>query len=482
MNKSLDPIPLWIDGAPVSTSEIREVRNPENGEVVGRFCLAASKEIAIAIESAHRKFAENRPPNPAIRAEWLKGISDGIQNRAGELAHTIMLEAGKPIVLAEIEVQRASQTFSIAAEQAARWNESGENLAINAGATGAEFFGVTRRFPVGPVFAITPFNFPLNLVAHKVAPALAAGNPVILKPSPRTPLTAGLLAEIIKNVGVSAGYFQCLSCEIDQMALFFRDPRVRFVSFTGSAAVGWKLKSECHPEQKVTLELGGNAGVIIHGDSDWKNAIKPVAEAAFNYAGQTCISVQRIFVEDCIYNDFKKLLLDYLEDKMISGSPSDRKVTVGPMIDLAARDRILTWVDEALKLGAKLLTPFKVRPDDRVVRPILLEGLPPDAKISTQEVFGPIACISPYSSFDDALTQINSTPYGLQAGVFTSNLHHIEKAFKIIDAGAVLINQTPNFRVENMPYGGVKQSGFGREGIAYAMHEMSEPKALIVRL
>jgi acyl-CoA reductase-like NAD-dependent aldehyde dehydrogenase len=321
----------------------------------------------------------------------------------------------------------------------------------------------------------------LNLVAHKIAPALATGNAVLLKPSPRTPLCALLLGEVLLEAGMPPGQVNAIPCDHELLPLLLADGRVKMISFTGSAAVGWDLKSRAG-KAKVTLELGGNAAAIIHRDARWQERLGMLAAGAFGYAGQSCISLQRLYVQREIYSQFRDAFVAHVRDQLKSGDPRRRDVLVGPVIDDTARDRILAWVDEALKLGAKLLTELHPNAADRCLPPIILEGLPAGARITCAEVFGPVVALAPYERFEEALREVNASSYGLQAGVFTQDLNLAHQAFAALEVGGVLINQVPTFRVENMPYGGVKDSGAGREGIRSAMEDMTEPRTLIFNL
>ena len=328
------------------------------------------------------------------------------------------------------------------------------------------------------ILAITPFNFPLNLVAHKLAPALAAGNAVLLKPSPRTPFSAHRLTELLLEAGMIPGQVCCALFDPGLIPGLLEDPRLRMVSFTGSAAVGWKLKAQA-AKQKVTLELGGNAPAVICADADWRTAIPGLAAGAFGYAGQSCISVQRLLIEQPIYDEFKAAWLAHVRENVRHGDPHDRGVLVGPLIDRVSRDRVLAWVDEALKSGAKLLTDLRPSLADPVLPPIVVEGVPSHVKLGCEEVFGPVVTLEAFDDFDDALFRVNTSPFGLQAGVYTNDARRAWRAFREIEAGAVLINQGPTFRTENMPYGGVKDSGFGREGLRRAMEDMTEERLLV---
>lgn len=471
--------PLLIGPERVFTGAVGQVSNPFDGRAVGEFCLAGDAEIERALHEAQAAFeGPVRRQSAHERSEVLARTGDGIARRAREFADLIVAEAGKPITLAEAEVARVQQTFRFASRAALDPPGSGA-LSIDASPAGQGHVGSVRRFPVGVILAMTPFNFPLNLVAHKVAPALASGNSVLLKPSPRTPLCSLLLGETLLEAGMPPGQVNVIPCDNAMIGRMLDDPRVKMLSFTGSAAVGWELKARAR-KQKVALELGGNAAAIVHRDARWRDRLGMFAGGAFGYAGQSCISLQRLYVHREIYAGFRDSLVEHVRTQVKHGDPRDRAVMVGPVIDVASRDRILAWVDEALKLGAKLLTDLRPSATGRVLPPIVLEGLPAGAAITGEEIFGPVVALTPYDEFDEAIREVNASRYGLQAGVFTQDVSLAHRAYEAIEAGGVLVNQVPTFRVENMPYGGVKDSGFGREGVTSAMEEMTQPKTLIV--
>jgi glyceraldehyde-3-phosphate dehydrogenase (NADP+) len=385
-------------------------------------------------------------------------------------------EAGKPITDARREVARAVQTFTIAAEEAKRI--PGEVIPLDWTPGMDSHLGILRRVPIGPVLGITPFNFPLNLVAHKVAPALAAGNPILIKPAPQTPLTALLLAEVGLEAGVPPGGLNVLPCDNCVAERLVVDPRFKLLSFTGSAAVGWMLKAKCG-KKKVVLELGGNAGVIVEQDADLDFAAQRCASGGFGYAGQTCISVQRIFVHHSVVDLFTtKLLLQVARLK--GGDPNDESTVVGPLIDQHAAHRVEEWIGEAVAQGARVLLGGKRM--GSVVEATVLTNVTPTMKVSCREVFGPVVTVTPYRQFDEALEAMNRSEYGLQAGVFTQDVNKVFYAFRHLEVGAVLVNEIPTFRAEHMPYGGVKDSGLGREGLRISIEEMTEPRFLVLNI
>jgi glyceraldehyde-3-phosphate dehydrogenase (NADP+) len=337
---------------------------------------------------------------------------------------------------------------------------------------------MARRFPIGPVLGITPFNFPLNLVAHKVAPSLACGNPIVLKPAPQTPLTALMLGEVVLDAGLPPGAFSVVPCENAVAEQMVTDPRYKLLSFTGSAAVGWMLKAKAG-KKRVVLELGGNAGVIVESDADLDVAVQRCATGGFTYAGQTCISVQRIFVHDAVYDRFVKGLLERVA-MLKAGDPSAEDTVVGPLIDEAAARRVEEWVTEAVAQGARLLAGGKR--SGALVQPTVLAEVARDMKVSCREIFGPVVTVSRYKRFEDALTMLNESDFGLQAGVFTQDVNRVFRAYRELEVGTVLANEIPTFRADHMPYGGVKDSGLGREGVRYAIEDMTELKLLVLNL
>ena len=470
--------PFYLDGRWESSPAVQAVINPWNGELIAEVCLADAAQVERAVASSHRAFASTRKIPAAERVALLGRVAEGIRVRRAEFIAAIVAEAGKPVTYAGMEVERAQITFEQAAHEAAV--SHGHTLEMEATAPGKGHFGLVRRFPIGAILGVTPFNFPLNLVAHKVAPCLATGNTMVLKPALKTPLSSLLLAEVMDEAGVPAGQINVVPFSHEHIPPLLRDGRIKMLSFTGSVEVGWKLKSEA-AKQKVALELGGNAAVIVEADSAWQSAIPKIAAGAFGYAGQSCISVQRIFVQASIYEAFRRELVAFVSTKMPVGDPEDRAVVVGPMINAAARDKVVKWVREAEAGGAKLLTPLKTE-SLSLLHPVLIENAPRDSAVVCEEVFAPVAVLESYQTFDEALGRVNDSVYGLQAGVFTSDITKAMKAFEEIEVGGVLINQTPTFRVENMPYGGVKNSGFGREGVRYAMEEMTEPRSLVINL
>ena len=471
----MKPRPFLLGDRAVTTAQTAEVRNPYNGDLVAEVCVAGAKEITEALDLAAATFEITRHQAPIDRAHVLNKIATTIAKRADEFVELLVSEAGKPVTLAKIEVQRAQSTFELAAAGALEPN--GHPIEMGATPAGAGHVGVARRFPLGVILGITPFNFPLNLVAHKVAPCLATGNTMILKPAMKTPLCALLLGEVLAECGATPGQVSFVPFGHEHVDTLLRDPRVKMLSFTGGVDVGWQLKAKA-VKQKITLELGGNAACVVEPDSDWPKHATKMAVGAFAYAGQSCISVQRIFAHANIYEKFKDTFLAAVREKAVAGDPRDAKTLVGPMITKAAMDNVVGWIKDAEKRGAKLLTPLKV--EGQVLHPVVLENVPRDAAITCEEAFAPVVVLESYRTYEDGLAAVNDSKFGLQAGVFTGDLGKAYRAYDILDVGGVLINQVPTFRTENMPYGGVKDSGFGREGVRYAMEDMTELKSLVI--
>jgi glyceraldehyde-3-phosphate dehydrogenase (NADP+) len=471
----MKPRPFLLGDHSVRTEETAAVHNPYDGALVAEVCMAGAKEIGEVLDLAACTFKEARQTEPVERSRLLRRIADTIGRRADEFVELLIAEAGKPVALARIEVQRAQSTFELAAAGALEPN--GHPIEMGATPAGAGHSGLARRFPLGVILGITPFNFPLNLVAHKVAPCLATGNTMILKPAMKTPLCALLLGEVLAECGAPAGQVSFLPFGHQHVGPLLRDPRVKMLSFTGGVDVGWKLKSEA-VKQKITLELGGNAACVVEPDSDWRRHAAKMAVGAFAYAGQSCISVQRIFVHESIYGEFREVFVAQVREKAVAGDPRDTKTLVGPMITKAALENVVAWVKDAVSRGARLLTPLKV--DGQILHPVVLESVPREAAIACEEAFAPVVVLESYRTFADGLAAVNDSKFGLQAGVFTGDLAKIYQAYDALEVGGVLINQVPTFRTENMPYGGVKDSGFGREGVPYAMEDMTEIKSLII--
>jgi glyceraldehyde-3-phosphate dehydrogenase (NADP+) len=407
-------------------------------------------------------------------AEALRRLADYIQDAREDFARTIALESGKPITSARGETDRAVATFTFASEEARRF--TGEMVAIDTQAIGRGRMGWTERIPRGVIFGITPFNFPLNLVAHKVAPALASGNTIIVKPSPRTPLTALLLGEAFLACGLPPGALQIVPMDIPLIEVILTDERVGMISFTGSAEIGWKLRERA-ARKAVTLELGGNAPVIVDETASIDYAVERSAMAAFAYSGQVCISAQRLIVHEQVADRFTALLVERARN-LRTGDPLDASTELSSMIDEAAARRAEEWINEAVRGGASILCGGHRR--GSLLEATVLTQVHNEMRICTEEVFAPVATIQTFSDFGEALAEANHTRYGLQAGVFTRDMNRAFQASSMLEFGGVMINDAPAFRVDNMPYGGVKLSGAGREGVRYAMEEMTEPRLIVI--
>jgi len=450
------------------------VTAPYDHSVLAVLSEAERSDAEVAVESAVQAFAATRRMSSQQRASILREIAQALTNRREEFARTICQEAAKPIKTARVEVDRAINTFQIAAEESTRI--CGEYLPLDTLDSTAGRWGIVRRFPLGPVFAITPFNFPLNLVAHKVAPAIAAGCPIILKPAPQTPISALLLAEIIDDTSWPDGALAVMPLSNESAGMLVSDERIKLLTFTGSAAVGWQLKNQAG-KKRVTLELGGNAGVIVHKDADLEYAVHRCVAGGFSYAGQTCISVQRIVVHHDLFEEFKTRLVEGVR-KLKCGDPMQESTDVPPLIREQDAVRVAQWIDEAVEAGAKLLCGGKR--NGSLVEPAVLTETTPNMRVNNAEVFGPVVTVEEYETFDEALNLINNSEYGLQAGLFTRDAVLIQTAFEEIEVGGLIVGDVPTFRVDQMPYGGVKNSGLGREGLRYAIEDMTERKLMVM--
>ncbi|MFZ3216916.1 MAG: aldehyde dehydrogenase family protein [Candidatus Acidiferrales bacterium] len=467
---------FYLDGKWVNEGKPFEVRAPYDGALVGASYWATAAHAETAVRAAQRAFQITRKMPGYARQEILRAISAGISARQVEFARLISMEAGKPFRTARAEVDRAIFTFAVAAEEATRIG--GEWLPLDWQASTAGRAGIVRRFALGPILAITPFNFPLNLVAHKVAPAIAAGCTTLLKPAPQTPLTALLLAEVIEKSGLPAGAFNVLPLANPDAERLVADDRLKMLTFTGSVPVGWALKQKAG-KKKVTLELGGNAGVIVHSDADVEAAADRCVAGAFSYAGQSCISVQRIYVQRGVVERFMARFLAGVKDLKV-GDPMDEATDVGPMISEDAARRAASWVEDAVAQGAKLLIGGTRQA--ALLEPTVLTGTRFDMEVSCQEVFAPVVVVEPYDEFAKAVRRVNDSPFGLQAGVFTRDAKLLFSAFEELEVGGVIADDISSFRIDHMPYGGVKDSGIGREGLRYAIEEMTEPRILVLNL
>ena len=467
--------PLYIGNRPEQPNTDLAVTDKFTGEIATRVALADAamidRGIAAAVAAAAPMAAMAAYERQAVLMHCVRRFTE----RADELAAALCIEAGKPIRDSRGEVSRLIDTFRIAAEESVRITGEVQPLDISARARGYQ--GMWKRVPIGPCSFIAPFNFPLNLAAHKIAPALAVGCPFVMKPASRTPLGAILIGEILAETDLPPGAFSILPAHRDGADLFTTDDRLKLLSFTGSPDVGWDLKARAG-KKKVVLELGGNAAVVIDRDADLDDAADRTVFGAFYQSGQSCIGVQRIIVHGAIYDDFKAKLLARTR-ALVAGNPADEATFIGPMIDGKEAARLGGWISDAVTVGATLLCGGGR--DGAMLEATLLEGVPRSAALYTEEAFGPVAMLSRFDDFDAALAEVNDSKFGLQAGVFTRDLFHMLKAWDRLDVGGVVINDVPSYRVDNMPYGGVKDSGLGREGVRFAMEDMTEIRNLVIR-
>jgi acyl-CoA reductase-like NAD-dependent aldehyde dehydrogenase len=464
---------LLIDGEWVETGAWVDVRSPYSGDVVGRVAKGGAAEAQRAVDAAARALEEPLPAHR--RAEILVNVAGLIGSRHEEVAQTISQEAGKPIKTARVEASRAMSTYTFAAVEARKL--AGEVVPMEAAPAGEGKIGFTVRRPIGIVGAISPFNFPCNLVAHKLAPALAAGCPVVLKPASATPLSALLLAELELEAGLPAGWLNVLVGPAAAIGdVLVGDERVRLITFTGSGEVGWRLQERA-PRKRVKLELGNSTPVIVAADADVAGSAAKLAGNAFAFAGQSCISVQRIYVERPAYDAFLAAFVPAVEALTV-GDPSDDATDVGPVIDDESRTRILAWIEEATASGAKLLAGGA---EGTIIRPTVLGEVGDDQKVSCEEVFGPVVIVNPVDSVAEAIKRANGTKFGLQAGIFTASLDTALRAAEELEFGGVIVNEAPTFRSDQMPYGGIKASGNTKEGPAWAVREMTEERLVVIQ-
>lgn len=461
----------------IDSDEKIEVKNPLNDSILTRVAVAGEDLFSNAIEkgiSAQREYI--RMPIYERAAVLLKASEEITKNKE-HLARIITLESGKPIKDARAEVDRASIVFRVAYSLCEE--ERGEFISLEKNPVSKRHFGIVRRFPLGLGIGITPFNFPLNLVAHKIAPALASGNAIIIKPASKTPVSALLLADILNSAGLMDGMLSVLPSRPEVIErILAQNNSIKYLTFTGSSSVGWHLKS-LFPKKKVLLELGGNAGLIIDRDVEIASVVKKAVYGAFAYSGQICISVQRIFVHRDIFDKFLDTFVAATQELRL-GDPLSENVDIGPIIDRQSIERIISIIDEAKRGGAKVLTGGEVV--DNILKPIVLTNTKPDMRVNSQEIFGPVVSIERIESIEEGIECVNSSIYGLQAGIFTNNVYNAFLAYEKIETGGVIVNNIPTFRSDNMPYGGIKESGFGREGVRYAMEELTEPRLMVLNL
>lgn len=467
--------PLYVANQSEQPNTDLRVIDKYTGEVATRVPLADAdameRAIAGAVKAVPALFAM-----PAYeRQRVLQHCAVRFVERAEELAMALCVEAGKPIKDSHGEVARLIDTFRIAAEESVRIN--GETLNLERGEKSRGYRGYTRRVPVGPCSFIAPFNFPLNLVAHKVAPAIAAGCPFVLRPSERTPVGALIIAEILAETNLPEGAFSVLPCEIEVADAMVTDERLKLLSFTGSPQVGWKLKSRAG-KKKVVLELGGNAACVVDADADLEDAVKRIIFGAFYQSGQSCIGVQRIIVHEAVYDAFKEKLVAATR-KLKSGDPKDEDTFIGPMISEKEAQRLEEWIATAVTAGGKMLCGGQRK--GAILEATLLDNVPDDQQLCTHEAFGPVAVLSSFKQFSGALDKVNDSMFGLQAGIFTRDIYHMLEAWDRLEVGGVIIGDVPSWRVDHMPYGGVKDSGLSREGVRYAIEDMTEIRHLVIR-
>ncbi len=472
----LDSYPFYLANKPESTNTDLEVTDKYTGEVAARVAMASPHDIDRAIAAAEAATESMRNMPPFERQAVLQHCAGRFQQRADELAMSLCIEAGKPIKDARGEVARLIDTFRIAAEESVRITGEVLNLEISPRAKG--YRGMVKPVPIGPCSFISPFNFPLNLAAHKMAPAIAAGCPFVLKPASLTPIGALLIGEILAETDLPDGAFSILPCRRDGADLFTTDQRLKLLSFTGSPVVGWKLKERAG-KKRVVLELGGNAAVVVDEDADLNDAVDRIIVGAFYQSGQSCIGVQRVIIHERVYENFKDKLVAATKNLKM-GDPKEEDTFIGPMISEQEAERLEAWINEGLQRGGNLLCGGGR--DGAMLEATLLENVPNHLDICAEEAFGPVAVLSKFHSFDEALRRVNDSKFGLQAGVFTHDLVKVQQAWDELEVGGVVIGDVPSWRVDNMPYGGVKESGLGREGIRYAIQDMTELRLLVIRM
>jgi aldehyde dehydrogenase (NAD+) len=466
--------PYLIAGEWKTGSDTFDVTSPYDGSTVATVASPTPADVEAAVSAADGIFDETRKLPIHRRAEALMHISTRLKERVDEVGEIIAREGGKPLKWSKVEAARAVSTFRWAAEECRRIG--GEVMRFDTEESLGSRMGLVRRFPLGPVLAIAPFNFPVNLVAHKMAPALAVGAPIVIKPATKTPLGALLLGELFLETDLPKAMLSVIPIGGSDAGELAKDERFKKLSFTGSSQVGWELR-KADPKKVVTLELGGNAGVIVHDDADLDRAAQRIAFGGYYQAGQSCISVQRVFVQRNVADTFQEKLMAEV-GKLKTGDPMDPETDVGPLIDHSALEKVSSWVDEAVQSGAEILVGGKR--EDPFYTPTLLRHTERKMKVRQEEIFGPVVTLETYNSFEDAIDFANETQYGLQAGVFTRDINRILQAHRDIEVGGVVVNDVSSFRADQMPYGGSKDSGRGREGLRWAMDEMTEPRVLVL--
>ena len=468
------PHKIFLAGTWADSPNELIVVNPATGAEVGRTYLATPEQYDAAVTAAERAFAVTRKLPSYERGRILRDIAAKVMEHRDELAEIIVAEAGKPIRDARVEVERASLVFRLGAEEAERMH--GEVIPLDLMPSSKERVGITRRFPIGPIAGISPFNFPLNLAVHKVAPAIASGNPIVLKPASKDPLVMLRLAELMEEVGIPEGMVSILPMTREMGDRMVADDRFKLLSFTGSPAVGWRMKNRAG-KKKIVLELGGNAGLILDKSANIEWAVKRTVTGSFAYSGQTCISVQRVFVHEDIWDEFMGKFVAAAANLKV-GDPMDPTVDVGPMVDVANAQRTQEWVDEAVAMGGTLLLGGKAQ--GTFFPPTIMTDVPATARACSSEAFAPLVVAFKFSTMDEAIHRVNDSDFGLQTGVFTSDIGDAWKAFSELEVGGVVINDIPSYRIDHMPYGGVKDSGQGREGLRWAMEDMTELRIMVL--
>jgi aldehyde dehydrogenase (NAD+) len=466
--------PYLVAGAWRTGDHSFEVTSPYDGSVVARIGVPTDADVEEAVAAASETFEESRKLPVHARAEGLMHVSRRLRERGDEVAEAIAREGGKPLKWAKVEAARAVSTFRWAAEEARHGQD--EVMRLDTEASLGSRLGIVRRFALGPVLGISPFNFPVNLVAHKLAPALAVGAPIVLKPASATPLGALILGELFAETELPKGMVSVLPLSSERAEPLLDDDRFKKVSFTGSGRAGWYLKEKA-PKKHFTLELGGNAGVIVDKSADLDWAVRRILVGGFSYAGQVCISVQRMYVHEAIWDEFMARFVEGAKAIKV-GDPIDPQTEMGPMVDAAAASRTQRWVDEAVELGGKLLTGGKA--DGTMFPPTILTDVPLTAQVCSNEAFAPLVVAFPFSDFDEAVGGVNDSSFGLQTGVFTNDLGHAWQAFGELEVGGVIVNDVPTYRIDHMPYGGVKDSGLGREGLRWAIEDMTEIRIMVL--
>jgi len=468
------PHPIYLAGRWVESDHVLEVDDPAREGLAGTTYNASNEQYEEAVQAAVRAFELTRKLPAYERSRILREISAGIKARREEIARILTTESGKPIRDALAEVDRAVLTFRIGSEEAERIG--GETMPLDLNPASKGRVGITKRYPLGPIAAISPFNFPLNLAAHKLAPAIAAGCSIVLKPPSKDPLTMLTVAEIVAETGLPDGAVSILPMTREQGDRMVVDPRFKLLTFTGSPSVGWRMKAQAG-KKKVVLELGGNAGAIVDASANLDWAVARTLTGAFSYAGQVCISVQRLYVHESVWDDFMPRFVDGARNLKV-GDPLDPETQVGPMVDRANAQRTERWVQEAVDAGGTVLIGGKA--DGAFFPPTVMTNVPRDAQVCSNEAFAPVVVAFPFKDFDDAVRQVNDSDYGLQTGVFTNDLHNAWYAFEELEVGGVIMNDVPTYRVDNMPYGGVKDSGLGREGLRWSIDDMTELRILVM--